>query len=246
MADLSSHPPPSGPAAADGHGIVFTRVGMARGAAAILPIGAAAAVFGGLFGFLAGAEGLSVLEALLMSGIVFAGASQFVALDLWQDPLPILVLAVSVLAVNLRHVLMGATLAPYLSRLPRHQAYPGLLVMTDETWALTNQNLRAGGRDAGFLFGAGLTIYLLWTAATLGGRLFGAALPSLDGWGIGFLITAFFLALLGGFWRGSRDVLPWAVAGGVAILCHQGLGGHWHIVIGAVCGSCGGAWRHAR
>src|SRR5215470_13566054 len=91
----------------------FTRRGLLDGTRMILPLALGAFTYGAVFGVLARQAGLSVLEALLMSGLVFAGASQFVALGLWTAPLPIVALISTTLIVNLRHVLMGAALRPW-------------------------------------------------------------------------------------------------------------------------------------
>ena len=53
-----------------------------------------------VFGALAATKGMSPLEVVLMSSLVFAGGSQFVALELWAEPLPVLLLWVSALLVN--------------------------------------------------------------------------------------------------------------------------------------------------
>ena len=97
-----------------------------------------------VLGALAAAKGLSPLEVMLMSGLVFAGGSQFVAVELWRDPAPLGVLALMALLVNSRHLLMGAALAP---RTPHWygRAWPALFFMADEVWALA---LRRAGSAA--------------------------------------------------------------------------------------------------
>src|SRR5256885_11123585 len=84
---------------------LFTARGVWRGALDIAPITAFVFPFGVAFGVAASAKALSAGIAVLMSAAVFAGASQFAALDLWIAPLPLAMLAVTVLAVNARHIL---------------------------------------------------------------------------------------------------------------------------------------------
>ena len=57
---------------------------------------------------------MSWLEMLLMTGMNFAGGSEFAAVNLWADPLPILLIATVTFMINSRHILMGAAIAPYM------------------------------------------------------------------------------------------------------------------------------------
>lgn len=84
----------------------------------MVPIGAFVAVFGAAFGLAALQHGLSAASALGMSTLVFAGAAQFAVLDLWGPQVPMLALVLTVFAINARHLLMGATLYPWLRQLP--------------------------------------------------------------------------------------------------------------------------------
>jgi 4-azaleucine resistance transporter AzlC len=226
--------------------VSFTFEGAARGARAMLPIVPGAIAFGLVYGFVAGEKGLSALEIALTSLLVFAGASQFLALELWSEPLPVAGLVLGVLVINLRHLLMGPALLPWLARLRPAQAYASLYVMTDESWGASVAELRRGGRDAAFLLGAGLTLYGFWVASTVLGRAAGDLSGLVERWGLDYLTTAFFVALLAGFWRGRGDALPWAAAAAVAVLAKALLPGTWYIVLGALAGSLLGAWRDAR
>lgn len=221
--------------------IRFTRAGGLAGARAVLPILPGTVVFGLVYGFLAGEKGLSALQVALTSALVFAGAAQLVALELWQDPVPLLAVASAVLIVNLRHVMMGPALLPWLQGLPPARAYGSLFFMADESWAVSVTELRRGGRDAAFLLGAGLCLWLVWIAAGLVGRLAGDLATAVDARGLHYLTVAFFVALLAGLWRGRGDIGPWLLAGSVAILADTTLPGTWHIVLGALAGSLTGA-----
>lgn len=223
--------------------ITFTWRGALAGARACLPIALGAGVYGIVFGILARQTGLSLAEAMLMSTIVFAGASQLVALGLWVTPLPIGALILTTLIVNLRHLLMGASLHPWLSRLPSGRVYASLFFMTDESWALTLGALNDGMEDGAFLLGSGLTVFIFWGAATALGELASGLVSNPAQWGLDFAFTAVFLALLVGLWRGRAELLPWIVAAVVAVAAQHWLPGKWYILLGGLAGSLIGALR---
>src|SRR5690242_10838131 len=91
-----------------------------RGAKACIPICISVAAYGVVWGVLAGQAGMTLPEVVLMSGLVFAGASQFVAADLWTPtpPLPVGAIIIATLIVNLRLMLMSATLRPIFAGWP--------------------------------------------------------------------------------------------------------------------------------
>ncbi len=223
--------------------VVFTSNGALRGARAILPIVPGAAAFGALYGFLAGQAGMSLLEVALMSGVIFAGASQIIVLELWDQPLPIVTLLFAVLVVNLRHTLMGAAMLPWFREVSPVRAYGSLYFMTDESWGVSVNEMRHGGQDAAFLLGAGLMLYVTWISCTILGRLGGDLSFLIEDFGLEFLTTAFFVVLLAGFWRSRADLVPWIAAGAVALVVYDLLGGTWHILCGALAGSIVGALR---
>lgn len=224
----------------------FTRRGLLRGARRTLPIGVAVAVYGTVFGALAAHAGMSPLEAVLMSGLVFAGASQFIALELWASPAPILALALTALAVNLRHLLMGATLAGWLDGLSRRQVAASAAFLSDESWALTTQAQVDGERDRSFLIGSGLVLLVCWVASTALGVFAGGVVEDPQALGLDFAFTAVFLVLLTGFWRGRAALVPWATAAAVALVVEATVEGAWFIVAGGLAGSIVGAWRDRR
>jgi 4-azaleucine resistance transporter AzlC len=213
-----------------------------------LPLAVSTIAFGLVLGVLARQAGLSLLDMAMMSALVFAGASQFIAVGLWVTPLPALTIIVTTLVVNLRHVLMGAALRPWLSKVPAPKAYGLLYFLTDETWALTIQELRAGGRDLAFMLGSGVTLFVSWVSSTSLGLVIGAAIQSRDisEWGLDFVFTAVFTALLVAMWKGKSDLLPWVVAGAVALGASLWLPGKWYILLGGLAGSLVGAMRDGK
>lgn len=155
-----------------------------------------------------------------------------------------LAVTVAALVVNLRLALMGPVLAPWLDRLRGWRLWGSLFVMADQNWALAVSDMNSGGRDAGVLFGTGVTMWFLWTVTTGAGFLMGEAFRPPAGHPIFFAGTAVFVAMLAFSWRGVVDLLPWGVAGVVSLLVWWGLPGtFWYIVAGAIAGSLTGALR---
>lgn len=209
-----------------------------------LPLALGVAAFGLVWGTLAGQAGLSPAESVLMSALVFAGAAQFVVLPLWQAPgtLPLGAIAAATLVVNLRFVLMSATMLPLFQReRPRRPLLKAFLI-SDENWALASADMARGRGSVGLLLGSGLMVYASWVLSCTVGRFAGALIGEPARWGLDFAFTASFLALLTSMWRGRGSALPLAVAAGTALLAQRLLPGAWFIVVGGLCGSMAGAW----
>lgn len=223
--------------------ITFTLAGALAGARRCAPIAISGCGIGLVFGTLAGQAGLGAAEAALMSALVFSGAAQFVVLGLWAAPLPVATIVLATLVVGLRHVLMGAALAPVFSKLPRLKAYGSVFVMADENWALTMGEFAKGRRDAAFLVGGGLLDVLAWTGSTFVGGALGGVVEDPSRWGLDFAFTAVFLALIAGMWNGKSDFLPWTVAAAVAVAAQHWLPGQWYILLGGLAGSFAGVVR---
>lgn len=238
--------------------VTFTAAGAWTGVRRGLPLAPSAFVYGLIFGILARQAGLVLSEALAMSSLVAAGASQFVALDQWLLPLPVATIVLTTLVVNLRHVLLSASLYPWLGSLPRSRRYGAIFFLYDESWALTLHAFNGGYRDGAFLVGCGALLFVAWLIATVLGHTVAAVIPDPARWGLDFAFTAVFIALLGSMWRdvshrdglqgGQRrrvfgDLLPWATAAVVAILAQRWLPGTWTILLGGLAGSLVGAVR---
>src|SRR4051794_34932345 len=74
--------------------------------------------FGLIYGAFARNAGLAPLPAQMMSSIVFAGSSQFVAAKLIAEASPGLVIVLTIAVINMRHMLYSASLAEYVRDLP--------------------------------------------------------------------------------------------------------------------------------
>ena len=222
--------------------VEFSRTGMLIGFRQSLPIALSVFAYGLVFGVLAKQANLSFLEAALMSMLVYAGASQFTALGLWVAPLPSLAIILTTFIINLRHILMGAALYPYMHKLKALPRNISLFFLSDETWALTMGQFQKGKRNGAFLLGSGIIVWLGWVGSTVVGYLLGNLIDDPQRWGLDFAFLAVFIALLVGQWKGRKSAIPWTVAAIVAVAASYWLPGKWYILLGGLAGSLIGAW----
>ncbi len=194
------------------------RVEFLGGVKAILPMLLGTIPFGVMYGVLGLASGLNVSSALGMSSIVFAGSAQIVAVQLFNAGIPALVIFITILMVNLRHVLYSASLAPQLRNLESCWKWLLSYLLTDETYAVTithyNRSLASSNKHWFFL-GAGLTMWSTWQASTAVGVFVGAIIPKnlpLD-----FTITLTFIALLVPMLNDRASIIVSITAGLVAL-----------------------------
>lgn len=206
------------------------------GVLAIAPLALAAMPFGMIFGAEALRKGLSAPEAVLMSLTVFAGGAQFMAVGLWQDPLPWAGIAFAVLLVNLRHVLMSASLVGKMQQFRPWQRWLGAHVLTDEGWATSERRAAAEPLTPAFYAGAGLTMYVVWACSTVAGTGLGSLLHNPERLGLDFAFPAVFICLVMGFaksWRAAPVILAAAAA---ALLARHLWGGTWYVIVGGLTG----------
>jgi 4-azaleucine resistance transporter AzlC len=210
---------------------------MYRGAVANIPLAVSAVTYGGVLGVLSAQKGVTWAEMTAMNVLMFAGSAQFVMVDMWQEPLSVLAVAMAVFIVNLRYLLIGASLQPVFAG---HSLWRKALFMhlvADENWAVTITEHRKNGTDPYFLFGGGLLLLCAWSCGTLGGNLLGSFISQPEKYALDFAFVAVFAALSLSLWRGRGDALPWAGAIVLALVSEKFLPGKWYIVIGGVGGA---------
>lgn len=207
----------------------------------LTPLSLFVVVFGLAFGLAAMQAGLDDYSILMMSALVFAGASQFASLELWGTHVPVVPLVVTVFAVNARHLLMGATLYPHLRHLPPSKRYAVLLVVSDANWAMSMQAFSQGKPGLGILFGGGLALWAFWVLGTWLGLYFGSAIHDPVSLGLDMVMGCFLLAMVVGGKKDLRMITIWIVAGSASMLAYWYLPANSHVVAGALAGGLLGA-----
>ena len=201
------------------------------------------------FGVAARGAGLGTTEALLMSLVVYSGASQFAIVGLLTSGVPWIVTVATALLLGLRHIIYGPSLAPHLGGLTPRRSALAAFGLTDEVFAVAASSLPHRPAGLGWLLGLELGAYASWALGTLLGAAAGAilvqALPVLAP-ALSFALPALFVALLVPMVkapaRGTRKPVAVAVltACAVATTLHFAGLGSWSIPAAAIAGPAGG------
>lgn len=210
----------------------------------LLPISSFVVIFGAAFGLAATQTGLDNSSIMLMSSFVFAGASQFATLELWGAQISLIPLIVTVFFINARHLLMGASLYPWLRHLPPIKRYSILLVISDANWALSLQAFNRGESGMGLLFGGGLALWLAWVLGTGLGFYFGNVIHHPALLGLDMVMACFLLAMVVGGQKNLRILIIWTIAACSSLLAYWYLPENSHVVVGALFGGIVGIlWK---
>ncbi len=175
-----------------------------------MPVGVA-------FGVIAVSLGFSPLQACTCSATALAGAGQFIALSVIRAGEGIFGVLAATTVVNLRYVLFGATISPYLSALtlPRQAALAFFL--TDETFAVNVSDHRSGTATGWSMLGVGVVAWTGWVLGTLLGAVAAGWIGDPTRWGVDFAMPAMFVALLIALAEDRRHVLAGLIAGAIAL-----------------------------
>lgn len=193
------------------------------------------------FGVAATRSGLSGYEAFALSLIVFAGAAQFLAIAMIASGAPVVVAALTLAAMNLRHVLYGPTLLQKAGGdAARKLSWAWAFALTDEVFGAALGALAKGQKfSERFMLILGFCAYGSWLAGTAAGAWAGGG--ALDGWpavsaGLDFMLPGLFLALLLSILNGAQ--VPVIVIAGLATVA-----GTWWIsgTVGLFAGMIAGA-----
>lgn len=186
----------------------------------------------------------SLVEVPLLTGLNFAGGSEFAILEVWTHPPQLLMLMFITFLVNSRHLLMGVSLVPYLRHLPNRKIFPTLFFMCDESWAVAladakKNQFHVGMQNAfnlSYYAGICFALYLMWVIFTTLGAAIGPILGDISRFGFDMAFPAVFLVLLRGMWKGFHAARPWLVSLITAAVAFLYLPQGWYVPVGALCG----------
>lgn len=188
------------------------------------------------YGLLAKSTGLTLWETLAMSIFVFAGAAQFITLNLLAIGTGGLEIILTIFMVNIRHLLMSATISERAEKDSKYIKALYSFFITDETFSVAAT--RDGKLTSRFMLGLGITAYSSWVISSGLGYIIGSGFPKVLQEGMSVALYAMFIGLLVPSIKKSRKALY--LAGFAAILNSllltiPGMSVGWSIIIATTC-----------
>lgn len=204
------------------------------GAKASIPIILGYLPIGMAYGILARQAGLSTAITVLMSIFVFAGSSQLICVNMVSAGVSIIPIILMTFLVNLRHLLMSASLSIYLKKasgwvLP----FVGFLI-TDESFAVGTARIEEQEDKAGFFLGLGLTAYLSWVISSWVGAILNDVLALVDLPGLDFVLPAMFIVLLVMQLQRKLDILVAVISGLFSLIFVFILPANWNVITATI------------
>ncbi|MBE0685146.1 MAG: AzlC family ABC transporter permease, partial [Anaerolineaceae bacterium] len=154
-----------------------------------LPIGFA-------YGVLAINAGLSIIQTILMSIIVYAGSAQLIAVSLFAQAIHPLSIIATTFIVNLRHMLMSAALAPYMRNWKSYQVSLFSFELTDESFGVHSLRFDRGENKPKSTMLINLICQSAWVLGSFLGAVAGNLIQDVRPFALDYALPAMFIALL--------------------------------------------------
>ena len=156
------------------------------------PLATGIAAWGLMTGVAMVKSGMSVIEALAMTFLVYAGSSQLAAIPLIVAGAPAWVILATGFCVNLRFVVFSLHLRPYLMHMPRWRRLVNGYLTADMSYAMFTRRFphrpgptRPSCREQeAYLAGNYFVTWVSWMVASVAGIALGNLIPT--AWGLGF------------------------------------------------------------
>lgn len=212
-----------------------------RGITAAAPIVLGYLPVGFAYGVLAQKAGLSTLNTILMSLLVFAGSAQLIAVGLISTGITPLSIIMTTFIVNLRHLLMSAAVYPHVAHWRKKELAGFAFELTDETFALHSTRLELAKAEKSEVFAINLTAHTAWIIGSSLGVIIGQMVTEIEPLALDYVLPAMFMALLVMQIKKSSQVWA-ALLAGTASVYFLLLGiEQLHVIIATIIGATLGA-----
>lgn len=199
------------------------------------------------YGILAQKAGLSPLNTVLMSILVYAGSAQLIAVGLLGAHTPVLSIIMTTFVVNFRHLIMASALMPYLKQWRKRELAAFAYELTDETFAVHSAHFASahfastqfpdGVPATADIFATNITAQLAWVTGTLLGIAVGQLVSDVKPFALDYALPAMFVALLVLQIKQWRHVVVAILTGILAVALLQAGMTQWHVMTATVIGA---------
>lgn len=210
-----------------------------QGARAMMPIMMGVIPMAVITGVAAASCGLTTMEAMLSSLIMYAAASQLVAYEMIGNGADAVIIFCAAIVLNLRFLLYSAGMAPHMQRASLWQRLAGAFCLSDQAYGITMVQLQKDSKTdtARFYLGAALFMWCLYVLSAGFGILLGKNIsPDLS---LDFAIPLTFSALVVPLMR-SRELFVAAVCSALTALVFADLPNNAGFFIAAFTGITAG------
>lgn len=208
-----------------------------RGVKRALPIVLGYVPIGFAYGVLAGKSGLSDVNTLVMSLLVFAGSAQFIGVGLFAGGTGAAAVILTTFVVNLRHMLMAASLTPYLSGWKKRYLAFFSFQLTDETFALHSSAPGTLQKSMPEVLSLNITAQLSWVVGTILGIVASSLIGDVKPLGLDYALAAMFIGLLVAQCTSYVHVITAFFSGVIATSLYLAGWQQFHIILATIVGA---------
>lgn len=213
---------------------IKTRSELLAGVKDAIPIVLGYMPIGFAYGVLAKDAGLSIVETVLMSIFVYAGSGQFIAVGLLASGASAFTIVFTTFLVNLRHLLMSASLVPHIRHFnPKFFPFVSFGI-TDEAYGVALGRYSKHQATPGYMLGLNVTSQASWVVSSFLGAVFGSLIRNPEALGLNFALPAMFIALLVFQLKDNLTYLVGIMAGLISIAVVLLVPGNWNIIIATI------------
>lgn len=171
------------------------------------------------FGILLKTKGYGVGWSIAMSGFIYAGSMQYLAIDLLCGGASLVTTAVTTLMVNARHLFYGISMVERYQDTGKKKPYL-MFALTDETYSLvcSEESVKGIKEPKEYYFLVSLFNQSYWVTGSVIGSLLGNIIP-FNVEGIDFALTALFVTIFVEQWLTTKNHIPAMVGVVSSVAC---------------------------
>ena len=196
-----------------------------EGAREMAPLATGIAAWGLMTGVAMVKSGMSGIEALAMTFLVYAGSSQLASIPLIVAGAPAWVILATGFCVNLRFVVFSLHLRPYLMHMPRWRRMTHGYLTADMSYAMFTRRFERppatpaeSAEQEAYLAGNYFVTWSSWMVPSVAGIALANLIPS--AWGLGFAGVLCLVGILCSLANTPLRVLSALVAGAAAVAAY--------------------------